>query len=207
MSKPNDTYNNELNVKPSDTEVDEQKEKDTDTVEPESNEDQPSNDEQKSEGEKVKLRRINKALTSIGLGDSSLEDIEEDWLKEAVKEKLASKEKKEVDLEEVAKMVKSQIQQEKEAESFQNLQVELNNMNLEKEKVDALNSKYTELREKGLNKMDALKLAMEVNHIDSKQSNSIPVVATPNPVTKAKAKETPDEIVARIMKLKNGSIS
>lgn len=110
-------------------------------------------------------------------GDATLEELKEKqpWLVPKVNALLNSKKEPSIDNEALKKLLKEEAEklrrEMREEAQFDSIRRSVNNLGLPKSKRDAVSKKYTQLREKGLSKVDAIELTIETLNIDLEDSS------------------------------------
>lgn len=114
-----------------------------------------------SKSEETKLKQVKAWQKKIDDGKVTMNDMPADvaWLKDYLNPK------HELDTDAVRRV----LQEEKEADRFNDLHLQLQDSDLPSEKVSKLNEKFKAFRTKGLSKLDAIEAAMEIAGVDLSQ--------------------------------------
>lgn len=155
------------------------------------------------EAEKVKLRRINKALTRVETGEIALSDITEDWIKTAVQAKLNAT--KPLNEDKVKDLMEKMYHEKQEDVRFSEFQQKIKSSNLTKEQTDEIKAQYNRLRSTNVDKNTALEVAVRIAGVELDKPTQEPYATltnipfTPSPKTVSKS-ESDEDAIKRIMK-------
>lgn len=145
-----------------------------------------------SKAEENKRKQVEAWASKIESGKATMDDLPVNlkWLLPDLKDRLGQGLEKQVDTPDVKEVVKQAIAEERANARFEAIQNELKQSDLTASQRDTLKTKYSALRERGLSKLDAVELAMEVAQIDLNElslEGSRRAMRLPRPGTSKKA--------------------